>query len=308
MDIKKQMLSFIERTNSLTKSPASTESSIHYSKIVLKNTPSSPSAQKPSGSESLKRPRPIRTGSNPSNSSSTRHSRQNSPARFASPSSRRYDFQALVLKTVSELLKVRATRNSKHIEIAAKEIKIMKQLREQVRGELKGRKIIHKVDDRKKYDQKILDITKESAQELIMLENKCKEIAEENQKLKMEIESSGEVKERREIQKVKKIVVVRSAEECFKEIERSSSGKHEIIDSKEPERIKSYLQIIESCAMRVVENTTGEDLKQVASAIAAQIRAEKEKLILLTKENERMLDYERGLRLDLEEKVNRYDN
>ena len=308
MNVKKQMLSFIDRTNSLAKSPTSTESSARYSKMILKNTPSSPSAQKFSGSESLKRPRPVRTGSNPSNSSSKKPSRQNSPGRFASPTSRNNNFQAIILKTVSELLKVRSTRNSKHIEFAAKEIKIMKQVREQVRGELKGRKIVSKVNDQKKYDQKILEITKESAQGLSILENRCNKISEENQKLRVEIENSEEIKKSGEIQKKKKIVVVRSLEDCFKEIQRYSDEKFEVIDSREPERIKNYLQSIETYAMRLLENTTGEDFEQRAFAIASQINTEKEKLILLTKETERIVDYERGLIKDLEEKINLYNN
>lgn len=295
MDVKKQMLAFIERTNSLPKSHNSTDSSLQYKKLTLRNSPTTP---KNSRLDEFKRPKQIRTNSYQSN----RSSQQDSPDRFQSPGTRRGDFRTQALKTLNELTKLKATKCKKHLEIEAKEEKILKQLRKQVSEEVKGRKPVNNNAEVQKFNQKIRQIMKQSAEDLLILEDLCKELEEENLRLKDELEKAEEVKVEAKILLKKK----KTLQECLEILKEYPQGQRGG-GLKDPEIIENYLEKVEKAAEDMVRDVGGE-WEQIAYAITGFLLEEKGKREKSVKENAEMMEYERGLRKGLEEKISKLEN
>ena len=291
------MIAFIERTNSLTKSPVINENIFQYEKLTLKNSIGSPSPKKIPG-DSFK---PISTlkNYNLSNPSSKNSSRRSSPARAAMRSPRGLDFQQIASKTLKELDLIRTSKLSKQAEFITKEKKIIRKIKELISNEFKNRKPIKNTSRNDSYYQQIQKIIKQSAEDLIVIEKECSEIDRENNELKASFENASNSSP---ISYKKRHKNVKNIDECILDIYRLSQGKNEGFPQ-EPKKIKNYLMSIDKIANEILEKIKSDNFEEIASSLACYIQDEKTNLESAIIENQKMIDYERRVRKDLEEKL-----
>ena len=211
----------------------------------------------------------------------TSPARQFSPSRYISPSNS-ITFPELASRAIKDLLKVRAQKTSKTIEIVAKEFYLHKKLKSLLSDELKSKKSTTQPFSMKKVNERVAYIMKESASELLELEVKCNTISEQNQSLKILLESG----------KRKAVSLNENLEKIEEKIEEISL-----------ERDSFYLRKIEKTAKGLVKKWAELGLDKVAGGLAWNILQENELLLRLTRENTEVLKYEKGIRMDLEAKL-----
>ncbi|OMJ93375.1 hypothetical protein SteCoe_3613 [Stentor coeruleus] len=305
MDNRKQMLSHIERMTHLAKTPLNSESIPKYQKLDINFFPnispkrySSKNHERPTASSASKSSR------TPSKQSSHHSSRHNSPARFTSPTSRTPNFRELVLQTIQELMKVRAQKIKKNLEIVVKEVKIIRRLKILVDTEIRVRKIPLQTPAIRKIEEKIQDLMKESAEELLNLEKKCNELIEENQKLKIELEQMPE--KNIEAHKPKKYKKLNDYLQEFAANCDSEENEHP-----DTERNLNYIKKITNLAKNVVkklmpDQENEENYEGVPEKLAFLILKEREFMLKISQENKQMIEYEGKIKLQLEEKISQF--
>ena len=295
MDLKKQMLAFIERTKTLSK-PVSIDENFQYAKLRFRDSPYSSPGNRKTTKQYSKKSNPIIT-TNSSRASSNKSSRYNSPSRY-SPNNKNFGFYQLATNTIKELLKIRSIKQSKNSEFVTKEAKIIKKLKILVTKELKGRKVVKTHSELKSYNEKIREITKQSAEELILLENKCKMIKEDNENLKKALEKTSNL--------TMSEPKTKTVDEILLFV--SSKAVSDKILYKDPERIEEYLENIENLAQNLIKSIKIEDFNSLMSVLAENINSEKQKLEVSKKENWDMWEYEKNIRKGLENQLKNSDN
>lgn len=206
-----------------------------------------------------------------------------SPSRFVSPS-HSITFQELASKAINDLLKVRAKKISKTIEIVAKEHYIHKKLKSFLSDELKSKKSATQQFSMKKVDERVSFIMKESASELLELENKCKLLSDQNKTLKKSLDKG------------------QNSSTLYEHIE-SIARSSELI---ELDRDPSYINKIQKTAEELVSKWEGLGMNQAAAGLAWNLMQEKNLYIKVRKENSEVLQYERKIRKGLEEKLRKF--
>lgn len=307
MDNRKQMLSHIERMTHLAKTPLNSESIPKYQKLDIKNfsntSPkrySSKNHERPTASSASKSSR------TPSKQSSHHSSRHNSPARFASPTSRTPNFRELALQKIQELMKVRAQKIKKNLEIVVKEVKIIRSLKILVDTEIKIRKIPLQTPAIRQIEEKIQALMKESAEELLILENKCKELIEENKKLKIELEQMPEkINESQKPKKHKKL------NDYLQEFALNCGSEE--TECPDAQRNIQYIKKISHLAKDIVkkllpDQNDEENYETIPEKLAALILKEREIMQKISQENKQMIEYEKKIKLQLEEKIAQFED
>ncbi|OMJ69236.1 hypothetical protein SteCoe_33089 [Stentor coeruleus] len=302
IDNRKQMLSHIERMTHLVKSPLKSEAIPKYQKLDTKTfSNTSPKRYSKKNHERPTANSASKSSRTPSKKSSNHSSTHNSPARFASPTSRTPNFRELVLQTIQELIKVRAQKIKKNLEIVVKEVKIIINLKILVETEIKARKIPLQTPAIRQIEEKIQALMKESAEELLILENKCNEIIEENQKLKIKLDQMSE--KTYECQKVRKY---KKLNDYLQEFATSyGSEENEYLDA---QRNMKYIKNITHLAKNIVKKLMpdNEDEKKyegILGKLASLILKEREIMLKISQENKKIIEYEEKIKLQLEEKI-----
>ncbi|OMJ73871.1 hypothetical protein SteCoe_27353 [Stentor coeruleus] len=301
MDNRKQILSHIERMNNLSKTPFALESSPKYQKLQVNSfTNNSPKRYASKSPERTTASSASRTSRIPSKQSSNHSSRYNSPARFQSPSSRSTNFRELALRTIQELIKLRAQKLKKNLEIVVNEVKTIKKLKLLIDSEVRTRKIPLQTPAIRKIEGQIQIIMKESAEELLLLEQKCNELAEENHHLKSELNQILDPN----------LNTFKSKKSSnLNEYLKEYSSKSEPIENTEVVRNQKYLITIENTAKNLIDSlkTQTKDYTKLPHILSNMILQEK---IIITKsleENKQMIAYEKNLRLQLEDKIKTFE-
>lgn len=297
MDNRKQILSHIERMSNLSKTPFALESSPKYQKLKVNSfTINSPKRYSSKSPERTTASSASRTSRMPSKQSSNHSSRHNSPARFQSPSSRSSNFRELALRTIQELTKLRGQKLKKNLEIVAKEVKIIKKLKSLIDSEVRTRKVPLQTPAIRKIEGQIQIIMKESAEELLLLEQKCNELAEENHHLKSELDQMLDPTP---------IVLKSKKLKDIKEYLEEYSSKSEPVESTEISRNQKYLNNIDHIAKNLVDSlkTLSKDYTKLPYNLANMILQEKSAMVKSYEENKQMVAYEKNLRLQLEDKI-----
>lgn len=210
----------------------------------------------------------------------TSPARQFSPSRYMSPS-HSITFPELASRAISDLLKVRAQKISKTIEIVAKEFHLHKKIKSLLSDELKSKKSTTQQFSMKKVDERVAYIMKESASELLELENKCNTISDQNESLKTILESG------------------KKAVSLSDNIEKISEKIEEIT----LKRDAFYYRKIEKTAERLADKWKEHGWNKVAAGLAWNIIQENKLFLKQNQENTEILQYEKGIRKNLEAKL-----
>jgi hypothetical protein len=311
MDIRKHMLAYFERTCSANKNPAGFDLASALNSRAKKTEPKAQNIRKNplhiknanSGSLTTKSDSIRRSPS--SRASSNRSSRLNSPAaRLNSRPMRQSTFRDSVLNTINELMKVRSLKISKHVEMVTKEVRLIKKLKILIGDEIK---LCKKQEDKnviEDVNEKLSLIMKQSAEELLMLENQIKLIIEENVVLKKNLEGLVEKKkvisEKNIVKKVEK--KVSNIQECLDELIGMDKDSSTIL-VEEPERSKNYLNSIDLMAEKLMEKLSCKDPLALPGVLALQISREKMLFEQPKKQNQDSLDKKIKIRKRLERKL-----
>ncbi|OMJ77101.1 hypothetical protein SteCoe_23372 [Stentor coeruleus] len=297
MDNRKQILSHIERINNLSKTPFALESSPKYQKLHVNSLTSNSPKRYPSKSPERTTASSVsRTSRIPSKQSSNHSSRHNSPARFQSPSSRSSNFRELALRTIQELIKLRGQKLKTSLEFVAKEVKTIKKLKSLIESEVRTRKIPLQTPAIKKIEGQIQIIMKESAEELLLLEQKCIKLAEENHHLKSELDQMFD--------SIPNVLKAKKPKDLNEYLEEYSSKSQPTLPT-EVTRNQNYLIKIDHISKILIDSleTQTENDTNLPNKLSNMILQEKTIMAKSFEENKQMIAYEKNLRLQLEDKI-----
>lgn len=289
MDSKKQILSYIERTNSLLKSSAKTLAGENLF----------------SGTTSIKKAKKVKTKPIPQDliRSITAHPRFSSPGRINSPSrsgtwtTSNTEFVKKVNNALSELSQTSSFKKKKNLEMATKEEKILKDLALLVKNQKQSIKLEYSTEKDPKRDQLLQSFMQNSAEELLALEKKCKSIANDNIELKKSLEDAKPFERL-------------SISEIIKKILAKNSGKAEVEEKLKLDKVidKDYSQTIELIVLEWVNLIDFEKILEVSANLVFSLETERSLLNCSQEEFNRKFDSIKTQRTQLEAQINKYEN
>lgn len=304
MDTKKLMLSHIERMNSFSKTLTIFETSSKHMRLDANNFDYSHNSRSVSKISEKNVPNSAyKSSRKQSKDMSDKSTNLNSPC--MSPLSKASNFRELALQTIQELMKIRAHKLKKHLEIMDKELKVIEKLKNLILTEIKSHIISPTEPLLKIVDEKINEIIKESAEELSSLENKCKELIEKNHELKAKL---SQISENQKIyKKPKKYKGLNDYLEKY-----ALNCAPEAYEYPDVYRNKSYLLQIDYLASKTVTGLLHDknDIQNVniSEKLAALILQEKLMMEKSEQENKKVLECENMLRMELEAKIRRFED
>ena len=268
MDVRKHMLAYFERTilssNQSPKDLPAALKQLSTHKVTDKTSRNSPTPVKFNSdsftckSEAIHRSLSSKVNSN-------RSSRISSPV----PQGRfqKSVFREAVLRTINELIKLRKLKMTKHLEMVSKEIKLVQKLKVLVLDEIvlcrkqEERRVVQDVNER------LSVIMKESAEELLVIEQKVKAVVQENLALQEKIERMFSLKRKQGGVEV-------SVEDCLNELTDKASDVSTMLVS-EPVIVDGYLEKIGDIAERVIREIGFKDLNLLPGVLALYLSREK---------------------------------
>lgn len=296
--MKKQMLAFIQRTKSISSSP---EPDFKYAKLVLKNslpkrskdysnTVSFINSKNSSNRSSNRSSRYNSPNKSSRHNSSNKSSRYNSPNRFSASLYNSNGFISLGIKSLDQLLAVRSNKIDKNLKIVSEEIKILKNIKFLVEKEFKNRK---RPKSFSKLDEKINEITKESAEDLIVLENKCKEISEQNKAIIKELNQTNQIDNKNE--------KLMNAQDYIQKT--AINYQDQELSLQEPHIIPNYLETLQEIATDIFDGLKTSDFPKISSYLSQKILEEYKKSTISSDEVTKILKYQQNIRQNLENKL-----
>ena len=289
MDSKKQILSYIERTNSLLKSSAKTLAGESLF----------------SGTTSIKKAKKVKTKPIPQDliRSITAHPRFSSPGRINSPSrsgtwaTSNTEFVKKVNNALSELSQTSSFKKKKNLEMATKEEKILKDLALLVKNQKQSIKLEYSTEKDPKREQLLQSFMQNSAEELLALEKKCKSIVNDNIELKKSLEDAKPFERL-------------SISEIIKKILAKNSGKAEVEEKLKLDKVidKDYSQTIELIVLEWVNLIDFEKILEVSANLVFSLETERSLLSCSQEELNRKFDSIKSQRTQLEAQINKYEN
>jgi hypothetical protein len=172
-----------------------------------------------------------------------------------------------VLRTINELIKLRKLKLTKHLEMVSKEIKLVKKLKVLVCDEIilcrkqEERRVIQDVNER------LSVIMKESAEELLQIEQKVKAVVDENlalqEKIGKMISSKGKYGR-----------VDLTVQDCLDELADKASDVSTVLVN-EPVIIKDYLDNISLLADGLIQDLGFKDVNALPGVLALYLLREK---------------------------------
>ncbi|OMJ71778.1 hypothetical protein SteCoe_29923 [Stentor coeruleus] len=304
MDSKKLMLSHIERMNNFSKTLAMVEVNSKHngldaniSDYSLNNRSVSKHSKKNSQNSGFKSSR--KQSKDLFDKSTNLNSTCPSPLPAIS------NFRELALQTIHELMKIRAHKLKKNLEMMAEELKVIEKLKNLILTEIKNHIITPTEPLLKLIDKKIYAIIKESAEELSFLENKCKELIEKNHELKAHLSQMHEKQK-----EYKKFIKNKGLNDYLEQYALNCAP--EAYEYPDVYRNKSYLQQIDYLASKTITGLSYDKLEisymNVSEKLAALILQEKLMIEKNAQENKKMIEYENRLRIELEAKIKRIED
>ena len=266
MDVRKHMLAYFERTISHNQPPKDLKPASELSKPAKASNSkprSSPTQHNYSGSFSCKSEQVHRSIS--SKVSSNRSSRISSPAPQGKSSSG--IFKEAVMKTINELIKLRKLKITKHLEMVAKELKLVKKLKVLVCDEIilcrkqEERRVVQDVNER------LSVIMKESAEELLEIEQKVRAVVDENLALQA---TMGKIVSWKGRQAGFDLTV----QECLNDLADKASDVSTMLVN-EPVIVQDYLSNISHLAEGLIQDLGFKDFKSLPGVLALYLSREK---------------------------------
>jgi hypothetical protein len=168
------------------------------------------------------------------------------------------------LKTINELLKLRSLKISKNLELVSKEVKLIKKLKLLIQDEISSLKKQEEKRLLQDINERLSVIMKESAEELLILEQRVKNIIEENLHLQQKLEKILNIKK-------KPVLDIQS---CLNDLTQKI-GDVSTMHVSEPQIFNGYLPEIDSLAQQVIKDLNCKDLRSLPGVLALQLSREK---------------------------------
>jgi hypothetical protein len=305
MDSKKQILSYIERTNNLLKSPSKKKNSLDCS------APSRQSPVKKVSRISIKSPEELTLKNSGSRSSSSKSSRSSAGKPYENSS---LDFIKGISDTIDEFFSAIKAKAAKNAKSASKEDKILQRLSSLLEKEKKDTKPIQFILDQERMKKSLEKYTLESAEQLSYLEKKCKEITENNLELqkildRLETKKSDEESINEETKKPDEEPIKKKS--IHEILEKLSGEVQQVIEIKPDELlndiiIQNYPESIDSAANKFINSIDPNEIINITRNLAVCLKSQEKSLEALKKTYDETLNDKKDFRSSLENKIIEY--
>ena len=196
---------------------------------------------------------------------SSRSSRVSSPAPRGKPA--KSAFREAVLKTINELIKLRKLKMTKHLEMVSKEIKLVQRLRALVSDEIL---LCRKQEERRAVqdvNERLSVIMKESAEELLLIEQQVKTVVLENLALQERI---GKIVS----WKRKQGEAEGSVQDCLNDLAEKANDVSTVLVG-EPVVVEGYLRDIGGLAAGLIKDLGFKDVNSLPGVLALYLSRER---------------------------------
>ena len=301
MDSKQQILSYIQRTNQLLKtSYIKTNDSDNIASIINLGENTLKKVSKVSSKPlSQMQTRSVTTYPRANKTSET-NSRKSSPARNCSLERSNLEFNKKLLSALNELAHTKEMKIKKNSEFIQKEDKSIQILRGLIENQKKAIKPIKKTSSFTKYEKFIQEITKESAEDLMIIEKKCTAIFESNKQMEKILEET-------KLQRIHNTTpVVKDLYEIYDLLSKNNycKEKNEIILLHTSFSNENYAEYVNELVDKWIKVIDLDNAKEITENLCYSLQKEAMLLQQTRKSLQSQLEERNEIKNQLEEKIN----